>query len=52
MTSDEDGYLIGVEGKDETRVFAKNVVLATGADPDSSRAFPLTKNVFSPTKAH
>lgn len=29
VTSDEDGYLIGVEGRDETRVFAKNVVLAT-----------------------
>lgn len=37
VTSDEDGYLIGVEGKDETRVFAKNVVLATGSRP---RQFP------------
>ena len=37
VTSDEDEYLIGVEGKDETRVFAKNVVLATGSKP---RQFP------------
>lgn len=37
VTSDEDGYLIGVEGRDETRVFAKNVVLATGSKP---RQFP------------
>lgn len=37
VTSDEDGYLIGVEGRDETRVFAKNVVLATGNKP---RQFP------------
>ena len=52
VTSDEDGYLIGVEGRDETRVFAKNVVLATGANRDNSPEFLLTRNVFCPMKAH
>lgn len=37
VTSDADGYLIGIEGKDSARVFAKNVVLATGSKP---RQFP------------
>lgn len=37
VTSDEDGYVIGVEGADQTQIFAKHVILATGSQP---REFP------------
>ena len=39
VTSDEDGYLIGVEGRDETRVLRRTLFLLPAANRDNSPEF-------------